>query len=193
MNDTARRQAILEAAGRLFRHYGPFKTTVADIARASRVGVGTVYLEFRSKDAILAELSRVRHERVLGAIERAWGDGRPAPVQLELALTARFESFVGCADGAHGPDLLACECEAIEEARRVFLEAEHALFARFLREAMERGELSVRDPDADARGLLLAYRAFEPPLLFQHPLDGLRRDLARLHRIVLEGLLPRSL
>ena len=42
MNEPDRRLLILEAAGRLFRHYGPFKTTVADIAREARVGVGTV-------------------------------------------------------------------------------------------------------------------------------------------------------
>lgn len=194
MNDTPRRQAILQAASRLFGHYGPFKTTIADIARESRVGVGTVYLEFRSKDSILRELSRRRHERVLAAIERAWADGRPAASRLELALGARFEAFLGCAEGgAHGPDLLACACAAIEEERRAFVAAEHALFARFLREAMERRELAVRDPEDDARGLLLMYRAFEPPVLFQRPLETLRHDIARVHRIVFEGLLPRSL
>lgn len=192
MIDTPRRQAILSAASRLFRHYGPFKTTVADIAREARVGVGTVYLEFRSKDSILAALSRTRHEHVLASVERAWADGRPAPIRLELALAARLEAYLGCRDdGAHGADLFRCACPAIEEAHRAFVDAELALFARFLREAMSRGELSVRDPEHDARGLLLAYRAFEPPLLFELSRESLHRDLARVHRLVLEGLLPR--
>lgn len=193
MTDTPRRQAILAAASRLFRHYGPFKTTVADIAREARVGVGTVYLEFRNKDAILAALSRSRHEHVLSAIERAWADGRPAPTRLELALAARFEAFLGCRnDGAHGADLFRCACPAVEETHRVFVEAELALFARFLGEAKSRGELAVRDPESDARGLLLAYRAFEPPLLFEMQIETLHHDIARVHRIVLEGLLPRG-
>ncbi len=191
--DSPRRQAILLAASRLFRHYGPFKTTVADIAREARVGVGTVYLEFRNKDAILAALSRSRHEHVLAAIERAWGDGRPAAMRLELALAARLEAFLGCRDdGAHGADLFRCAYPAVEETHRAFVEAELALFARFLSDAMSRGELAVRDPDADARGLLLAYRAFEPPLLWELSVEVLRRDIARVHRIVLEGLLPRA-
>lgn len=193
MNETPRRQAILSAASRLFRHYGPFKTTVADIAREAGVGVGTVYLEFRSKDAILAALSRARHEHVLAAVERAWADGRPAHERLERALAARLEAFLGCrSEGAHGADLFKCACPAVEDAHRAFVEAEHALFARFLRDAMGRGELAVRDPDGDARGLLLAYRAFEPPLLYELTLEALERDLARVHRIVLEGLLPRA-
>ncbi|HEY8427197.1 MAG TPA: TetR/AcrR family transcriptional regulator [Sandaracinaceae bacterium] len=192
MKSSSRRQAILSAAGRLFRHYGPFKTTVQDIAREAGVGVGTVYLEFRSKDAILAALSRSRHEYVLAAIERAWADGRPAPQRLELALDARFEAFLGCRDdGAHGADLFKCACPAVEETYRAFVDAERALFARFLRQAMSTGELAVRDPEADARALLLAYRAFEPPLLYESPLESLRSDLARVHRLVLEGLMPR--
>ena len=34
----------------------------------------------------------------------------------------------------------------------------------------------MRDPVSDARALLMAYGAFEPPQLFEHPVDSLRRD-----------------
>jgi AcrR family transcriptional regulator len=183
---------ILEAARRVVRRYGPFKTTVADIAKEARVGVGTVYLEFKSKDAILESLSRAQYEAVLGAVERAWGSGRPAKKRLELALTARIEAFLGFADGTHGADLLACACPGVELAYRSFCEAEHAMFSRFLREAAERGEVATREPELDARALLLAYSAFQPPHLFAHPASDLRRDLARVHRLVLEGLVPRA-
>ena len=183
-----RRLLILQAAGRLFSHYGPFKTTVADIAREARVGVGTVYLEFRSKDAILGALSSRRHRRVLAAVQQAWGDGRPAADALERALTARFEAFLSCSDGAHGADLFACACPAIETAHRQFEEAERQLFAKLLDSA--RGELAVTDPLADAQALLSAYCAFAPPRLYEQPARS-RAELAHLHRLVLRGLLPR--
>lgn len=190
MSEPQRRILILRAAGRLFRHYGPFKTTVADIAREAHVGVGTVYLEFRSKDAILGALSSRRHRRVLKAVREAWGDGRPAATSLERALTARFEAFLACGgDGAHGADLLRCACPAIEEAHRQFEEAERTLFAELL--DASRAELAVADPVAEARALLQAYCAFAPPTVFDHPSDRLRDDLRRLHRLVLRGLLPR--
>jgi AcrR family transcriptional regulator len=192
VSDAKRRTLILEAAGRLFRHYGPFKTTVADIAREAGIGVGTVYLEFRNKDAILGALSGRRHRRVLEATREAWGDGRPASEALARALTARFEAFLGCADdGAHGADMLACACPAIEEAHRAFVEAERELFAELLDEAASRGDLAIQDPLEDARALLHAYCAFAPPHLFDRRADALRRDLTRLHRLVLRGLLPR--
>jgi AcrR family transcriptional regulator len=192
VTDAKRRTLILEAAGRLFHHYGPFKTTVADIAKEAGVGVGTVYLEFRNKDAILGALSGTRHRRVLDATRSAWGDGRPAAEALARALTARFEAFLGCAgDGAHGADMFACACPAIEQAHRAFLEAERELFARLLTEAAERGELAIEDPLEDARALLYAYSAFAPPRLFEQRVEALRRDLVRLNQLVLRGLLPR--
>jgi len=192
MPDTPRRAVILTAASRVIAHYGPSKTTVADIAREARVGVGTVYLEFKSKDAILEELSRRRHEKVLAAIERAWGNGRPAKKRLALALSARIEGFLASdRDGAHGQDLFTASCPAFALAHRAYAQAELALFARFLREGAARGELAAKQPEQSARALLLAYRAFQPPQLFEHPRETLQRDLEALHQLVLEGLTPR--
>lgn len=193
MADTPRRTVILTAARRVIAHYGPFKTTVADIAREARVGVGTVYLEFKSKDAILEELSRQQHERVLAAVEHAWGSGRPARKRLTRALDARIEAFLGAdGAGAHGPDLFIASCPAIELARQAYAKAELALFSRFLREANERRELDARQPEQLARTLLMAYCAFQPPHLFERPRDTLARDLEALHRLVLDGLVPRD-
>jgi AcrR family transcriptional regulator len=172
------------------------KTTVADIAKEARIGVGTVYLEFRNKDAILVALSQSRHEHVLRAVEHAWGDGRPAPTRFERALLARLQAFLGCAEGAHGSELISCACPAVEDAYHAFRRAEQALFARFLRDAASRGELEVTDADECARLVLIAYRAFEPPHLYQRAtctdLDAITRDALQLCRMLVEGLLPRS-
>ena len=68
MTTDDRRRAILECAARLFHHYGHSKTTVADIAREAQMGVGTFYLVFPSKEAIVEELSSTAHFRVLHAM-----------------------------------------------------------------------------------------------------------------------------
>src|SRR3954453_13633623 len=66
-----RRSAILRAANRLFEHYGHGKTTIADVAREAQIGVGTVYLEFESKEAIVQELSLSTHIGVLDLMRAA--------------------------------------------------------------------------------------------------------------------------
>jgi len=48
----SKRDAILKAARTLFAQKGYEETTIADIARAARVAVGTVYLYFRNKHEV---------------------------------------------------------------------------------------------------------------------------------------------
>ena len=50
------RQRIREAAARLFAEHGSAATRTADIAAAAGVAVGTVYLHFKDKDALLKNL-----------------------------------------------------------------------------------------------------------------------------------------
>src|SRR4051812_33234960 len=109
MNDAARRREhILNAADRLLRHYGPHKTTVADVAREAGVGVGSVYLDFPSKDALIEELSRARYRAVLDAMGAAVAaKGRPFRERLSGAFDARLGAFLALADeGAHACDLV---------------------------------------------------------------------------------------
>ena len=189
----ARKQALLEAAHRLFYRYGPHKTTIGDIARAAGVGVGTVYLEFPNKDAILLELSEAGHRSVLEAIEAAWTAPGPADERLRRALQARTEGFVTLArHGVHGADLLHCKsCDPISRAHRAFRAAEEELFAAFLTQGARDGAFSVQHPAVAARALLWAYETFSPPALFLRDERTLLRDLSLMHELVFAGLLSR--
>ncbi len=189
-NDPRRRLAILDAAFRVFTSYGPRKTTVADIAREAHIGVGTVYLEFRSKNAILRAISHRGFERVHREMAAALQGEGPARDRLRRALTVRVTSFLAMADGRHGQDLFACGSRAIEAEREAFLQAERQLLTRFLADAHAAGELVAEDPELLARVVLQAYRAFAPPQLFEGR-DRVVEELAAMHQLVLEGLLPR--
>src|SRR5580704_2626917 len=107
MNDAAcRRELILKVADRLLRHYGPQKTTIADVAREAGVGVGSVYLEFPSKDVLVEEISRARYRSVLDAMcAAAAREGRAAGERLTDVLDARLDAFLAVvAEGAHACD-----------------------------------------------------------------------------------------
>lgn len=56
---TARADRILDAAGELLLRHGHRKVTIEDVARRARIGKGTVYLHWRTKDELfLALLAR---------------------------------------------------------------------------------------------------------------------------------------
>jgi AcrR family transcriptional regulator len=192
--EAQRRRQILEAAERLLRHYGPAKTTIAEIAREAAVGVGTVYLEFASKDAILEELSSSCHAGLLGSMrDAASGTNRARYAErLCAVIDARVEGFWQLADrGTHAPDLVMCGKSAVRSAHARFQVEEQALLVAVLRDGTRAREFAVTDPEATAAALGRVYASFAPPWLFAQPRDEARRLLRAVHELVLNGLLAR--
>lgn len=190
MNEPARRAQILEAADRLLRHYGAQKTTVSDVAREAGVGVGSVYLEFPSKDAIVEELSRSRHREVLDAMRAAAGAvKRPWSERLTRALDARLEAFYALLDaGTHACDLVHCVSAAVKTAQVSFHHAELALIADVLRRGAEAGELDAPDPEAVAGTIIRAYVSFSLPWITSRDRGETRAALASMHVLMLRGV-----
>jgi AcrR family transcriptional regulator len=193
MSDAERRHLLLAAAKRLLLHYGPAKTTIADIAREAGVGVGTVYLEFPSKDAIFAELASDRHRAVLDAMRRAWRESAGDDARAFGAmLDARTEAFLRLADeGAHACDLVACRTTATKRVSERYLAEEHALFCDALEGAARRGAFALVSPALTATLIQRAYVSFSPPLLFELARGDLRTLLHGMHGLILEGLRAR--
>ena len=65
-----KRKSILETAIRLFAKQGVKNTRIADIAEAARIGKGTVYGYFQSKDEIFAATFEFFIKRIEEAIGR---------------------------------------------------------------------------------------------------------------------------
>jgi TetR/AcrR family fatty acid metabolism transcriptional regulator len=65
----SKRQAIIEAARDLFAKQGYEHTTIAQIARAAGVAVGTVYLYFENKRQVLLNVSMTVHETIVSAMQ----------------------------------------------------------------------------------------------------------------------------
>ena len=186
MHVTARRTTILVAAEALVRQYGHRKTSISDIAERARIAVGSVYLEFPSKNALLEALSHTRHERVLAEVESALGGRGSYETRVRRALDARAKAFLAYAcEASHEAELVHCACDGVKAAHAHYRDREHALFAKVLAEGTAKGELAARDASASARALLLAYEAFAPPLVFTHTardasaLDALHDSRAR--------------
>jgi len=185
----ARRRQILCSAEELLQHYGYTKTTVADIARQAGVGVGTVYLEFSSKDEIVAALAQHRHESVLEAMRQVAQSGGSFADRLVTMLderVAHFERFVQ--QGQHGRDLVSCGCPAVGRVHERYRTDEVALVAELLLHATEAGEFAVSDPPRTARVILLLVDQ-----LTDHP--DHEQDVAERHRctrlaarLLLDGL-----
>ena len=196
-SEAERRKLILDAARRLLSHYGPHKTTIAEIAREAEIGVGSVYLEFASKEAIIGALSELEHALILEAMENAVAQKRAKGAsfadQIAALLDARVEMFLArSAEGAHTKDLLHCGNPSVKDAQVRFEQSERALIARLLREGSAAGEFEVSDPDQIAAALVHAYAAFSPPKIFCERACDVRQMLSAVHALVKFGITQRQ-
>jgi AcrR family transcriptional regulator len=189
MSSSERRSAILEAAARLFEHYGHGKTTMADVAREAHVGVGTVYLEFESKEAIVRELSVTTHVGVLDAMMRAANRGADHAERLTSVLMARTESFLQLrSKGQHACELVHCKTEGVRAAHQLFHEQERALFEEILQQGQQLGTFRSVDASRTAALIQRAFASLSPPWIFSMEGDMLAVAL-QMCELLLRGVL----
>jgi AcrR family transcriptional regulator len=195
MSSDDRRRAILECASRLFHHYGHAKTTVADIAREAQMGVGTFYLVFPSKEAIVEELSTTAHVRVLQAMRgvaeaRAYDSfGERLTGVLEIRV-AKFQELAG--EGQHACELVHCKSAPVKSVQARFREEEATLLQEIVEDARKTGELAPIDVKRVVSLVQRAYATLSPPWLFEQPADEARRVAHDMCRLLLLGLMMRG-
>jgi AcrR family transcriptional regulator len=190
-----RRRVILHCAARLFSHYGQSKTTIADIAREAQVGIGTVYLVFPSKEAIVEELSSSAHDRVLEAMrevaEARAGDSFSE--RLAGVLETRVVMFQKLAEeGQHACELVHCKNGPVKSVHAKFREEERLLLQRVLEQAEASGELASLDAKRAAGLIQRAYATLSPPWLYEQPADEARRAAYEMCRLLMLGLATRG-
>ncbi|RJP20496.1 MAG: TetR/AcrR family transcriptional regulator [Deltaproteobacteria bacterium] len=83
-NGADKRDRILRAAIRIFSQKGFFNSKVAEIARASGVADGTIYLYFRNKDDLLISLFEEKMGEVVSDVRQRIAAGNGALGRLKI-------------------------------------------------------------------------------------------------------------
>lgn len=150
----SKREAILAAASTLFATQGYEKTTIAEIALAADVAVGTVYLYFRNKHEIYTNASLDFGARITAVFSD------PAVLSLPLREIPRAvleATFRVCRENKDFMSLFHVTAQSPEEIqlhRHVderIVQAVHLL----LKQAVERGELAPFNTEMFAKLLNL--------------------------------------
>ncbi|HEY2562833.1 MAG TPA: helix-turn-helix domain-containing protein [Acidimicrobiales bacterium] len=108
------RERLLRAAGQVFEAQG-LEASVADVARAAGVGMGTLYRRFPSKDALIDALVTGVLEATVAMAEEAAEQPDGLGLEKFLAASASYEAeHVGCL-----PKVWCNDHELIHVARRL--------------------------------------------------------------------------
>jgi TetR/AcrR family fatty acid metabolism transcriptional regulator len=78
---------IIDAAIRVFARHGYYNSRVSDIAREAGIASGTIYLYFKTKDAILVALFRQKMAEWVAGVRRAVA-AEPDPVRKLRTIVA---------------------------------------------------------------------------------------------------------
>jgi AcrR family transcriptional regulator len=197
MGESNRRERILAAAERLFQHYGQKKTTMADIARDVGIGVGSLYLDFPSKDALLSELAAKRGRAVTEAMA-AVPAGGTAPERVASMLEARVTALLRVAEeGTHACELVMCakstsapaECH-LPGGIAGFGDDVRAALAAEIERGRAAGEIECGPIGEVIDTLEIAFMALSPPFLFRYEPARAQAIARSLSRLVVHGLRP---
>jgi AcrR family transcriptional regulator len=187
---------ILDAVDRLLASRGYKKMTIDELAQEVGIGKGTVYLHFRSKeDLALSHVDRIVFRLLVKLQMVASGEGTAADrlrQMLVLRVLHRFDSVQHYTSSMS--DLLAAVRPAFLERRERHFDLEARVFAEVIEGGLERGELSVAEPAAAARSLVLATNSMLPYSLSVAELGrrkDVERETSRIAELCLVGLLAR--
>lgn len=184
-----RRRQILKAFKKRLDHYGYDKTTMAEIAGDVGISVGTLYLEFGSKEDILGALMDETAREFEAAFRAIADSDRPSPQKLKEVLQTRVElSDRCCRAGAHSVEVLLAGAEKCREMKCAREERFVELLERLVAEGVERGELETADPLRSARLLRDAISPYLPPESLAHPSEEILARARELGELVVRGL-----
>jgi AcrR family transcriptional regulator len=140
----ATRQRVLEAAEAVFGDKGYHGASVTEITRAAGVAQGTFYLYFHGKKEIFLDLVDALAGRLLALTREASAGGRDYAEAQRLGFRAFFE-FIR--QHRHLYRIIQ-ECDRVDPVtyRRFYTSLAEA-YARAIRQAENRGELPLDDPE----------------------------------------------
>lgn len=190
------REAILDATDKLLSTAGYKKMTIDDLAREVRIGKGSVYLHFTSKEEIaLSHVDRIVERLKVRLLKIASEDSECA-VRLRRMLVERvlyrFDSVQHYTRSFD--DLLSAIRPSLLNRRARYFAEEADLFAALVKEGAEKGEFETGNELERAEALLLATNSLLPFSLTTRELGErgeIEEKVKRVADMLLSGLLKR--
>lgn len=186
------RKLILDAAGKRFSQLGFRKTSIDDIARTARIGKGSVYLHFPSKEAIFAEIIQQESDYGFDELRRAVtvaSSGKEAIrafVRTKLTVVAQSAAKYQLAT-----EVVDELMPKIAELRTRHIARERGLLVAIIRQGVIAGDIAVKDVEKVSSGLMLCLDAIERSILENDPRGlAISAEISEILEIFLKGLEP---
>jgi len=183
---------ILTVARKLFGRYGLRKTTVDEIAREARVGKGTIYNYFKSKEEVFQAVVEEEAQIFKNEMKKAV-DSQTAPEKKIRAYVITRMQIINQLANFYSSfkDEYLEYYSFIEKIREKYTDYEIFTIKEILKEGINKKVFSIKDLDLTAFAVVIAMKGLEYYwAMEQDPLE-VEKKIDILLKIFFNGILKR--
>ncbi|MDO9254101.1 MAG: TetR/AcrR family transcriptional regulator [Bacteroidales bacterium] len=186
------KEAIVNVARHIFSRFGFRKTTMDEIAIASRKGKSSIYYYFASKEEIFQAVVEKEAEIFKQELIKATNPNDTPAQKLKTHVLVRMRSMEKLANfySAIKDDFLG-HLDFIEKIRKKYDQEEIQMMESILVEGVENGMFEIDDTSLAAIAIVTALKGMEIPLFWGVEEKDLESRLDHLIHILFHGVMKR--
>ena len=192
MRATIKKGIITQGARKIFSRYGFLKTTVAEIAKAARMGKASLYHYFESKEDIFREVVEQEHrfltEKIQEEIRKV--DTPQKKVSAYVKTRTKHLNELANIHSALKDDYLD-HYAFIEEIRERNFRQEIETIQAILKEGVQKGVFVIRDIKLTSFAIISALKGLEYPWTVKAPLPEVEKNIDKLLDVLFNGIVKR--
>lgn len=186
------RLKIIDIARNIFTHFGFKKTTMEEIAQATRKGKSSIYYYFNSKEDIFKAVVEKEAEELKEELYKKISEIDDPIERLKVYISVRMRKLNKLTNfyTALKSDYLS-HLEFIEQIRKSYDNDEVRVVAGILQDGIERGKFSIDDPQLSAVAIVTAMKGLEVPLFLNKEHGNFETRLNNLINFLFYGIVKR--
>ena len=186
------KEAIVNVARHIFSRFGFKKTTMDEIAIASRKGKSSIYYYFASKEEIFQAVVEKEAEIFKQELIKATNVNDSPAQKLKTHVLVRMRSMEKLANfySAIKDDFLG-HLDFIEKIRKKYDQEEIQMMESILVEGVENGMFEIDDTSLAAIAIVTALKGMEIPLFWGVEEQDIESRLDHLIHILFHGVMKR--
>jgi len=186
------KEAIVNVARHIFSRFGFKKTTMDEIAIASRKGKSSIYYYFASKEEIFQAVVEKEAEILKQELVKAIHETDSPAQKLKMHVLIRMRTLEKLANfySAIKDDYLG-HLDFIEKIRKKYDQEEILMMESILVEGVENGIFEIDDTSLAAIAIVTALKGLEIPLFWGVEEKDLESRLDHLIHVLFNGVMKR--
>jgi AcrR family transcriptional regulator len=186
------RTMIIDIARNIFSHFGFKKTTMEEIAQASRKGKSSIYYYFSSKEDIFKAVVEKEADELLQEITAGLEKIEDPVEKLKFYISTRMKRIKQLKNfyTALKSDYFN-KLEFIEEIRKKYDYNEVKIITSILQKGIDDGKFSIENPHQSAVAIVTAMKGLEIPLFISKGNSNFEDRMNNLVNYLFYGIVKR--